>query len=108
MIPHHYPRAASDSEWQVIVAGGAKRFGGCVRARMDFPRSVDRELPVGDQLLNAAMVTRDNVSTGIFRVFLGVTSRPGHNSFLTFRILVFAITVVRHYSATQTHTKETL
>ena len=38
-----------------------------MRLKLNFPRSVDRELPVSDQPLNPAMVTSDNRSTGIFR-----------------------------------------
>jgi hypothetical protein len=79
-----------------------------MRLKLNFPWSVDDELPVGNQLLNPAMVTRDNAPTGIFRVFLGVTSGPGYYSFLRFRIFVLAVTVVGRDSSTQTHTKETL
>lgn len=101
--------AARDLEGHVVVRSGkdAECFRRFMFLKLNFPRGVDRELPVRDQRLNTATVTSDNLAAGTFRLFLGVPSGPGYNGFLTFRIFVFAVTVVRRNSSTQTHTKKT-
>jgi hypothetical protein len=90
---HYRSCAASDSEGHVIASGGKdiERFGWSILLKLNLPRGVDREFPVRDLRLNPVMVTRDNFSTRIFGIFLGITSGPGYHSFLPFRIFIFAV-----------------